>query len=127
MTDRTDVGYGRPPTHSRWKKGQSGNPRGRPKSRREIVADAAAILAEPVSATTPGGRRVSLDAIEASFLALCKKALKGHKPSLLAAIKIMLDVSVASEEEMQMEEERRQALEKARRNLTKHIDVEHGD
>jgi hypothetical protein len=25
------VGYGRPPQHSRWKKGQSGNPRGRPK------------------------------------------------------------------------------------------------
>ena len=127
MTDRNDVGYGRPPTHSRWTKGQSGNPRGRPKSSREIVADAAAILAEPVSATTPGGRRVSLDAIEASYLALCKKALKGHKPSLLAAIKIMLEVSVAWEEERLMDEERRQALEEARHRLTKPVDFDHGD
>ena len=127
MTDRNDVGYGRPPTHSRWTKGQSGNPRGRPKSSQEIVADAAAILAEPVSATTPSGRRVNLDAIEASYLALCKKALKGHKPSLLAAIKIMLEVSVAWEEERQMDEEMRQVLEDARRRLTKPVDFDHGD
>jgi len=26
-----DVGYGKPPAHSRFKPGQSGNPRGRPK------------------------------------------------------------------------------------------------
>jgi hypothetical protein len=30
--DRDDVGYGRPPTHSRFKKGKSGNPSGRPKA-----------------------------------------------------------------------------------------------
>ena len=31
MDDDDDVGYGRPPKHTRFKKGQSGNPRGRPK------------------------------------------------------------------------------------------------
>ena len=99
MTDKKDIGYGRPPVDTRWKKGQSGNPKGRPKSRPENLADAAAILAEPVTAQTPDGRRIRLDAIEAGYLALCRKGLKGHKPSLLAAIHIMLGVGVASEEE----------------------------
>jgi Family of unknown function (DUF5681) len=31
MTDDYDVGYKKPPKHSRFKKGQSGNPRGRPR------------------------------------------------------------------------------------------------
>ncbi len=105
MSDSQDVGYGRPPKHSRWQKGQSGNPKGRPKSRPEILADAAAILAEPVRAQTPDGRRVRLDALEASYLALCKEGLKGHKPSLLDAIRIMLSVGVAAEEANQMKEE----------------------
>lgn len=33
------VGYCNPPKHSRWKKGQSGNPRGRPKSARGLKTD----------------------------------------------------------------------------------------
>lgn len=97
MKNDNAIGYGRPPTHSRWRKGQSGNPKGRPKSRSEIVADAAAILAEPVTARTSDGSQVRLEAIEAAYLALCKKGLKGHKPSLLDAIRIMLDVGVAAQ------------------------------
>lgn len=31
-----EVGYGKPPVHSRWKPGQSGNPKGRPKKERSI-------------------------------------------------------------------------------------------
>lgn len=38
------VGYGKPPRHSRWKKGQSGNPRGRPKGARGIKTDLRAEL-----------------------------------------------------------------------------------
>ena len=29
--EQYSVGYGKPPVHSRFKKGQSGNPKGRPK------------------------------------------------------------------------------------------------
>lgn len=38
------VGYGRPPMHSRFQPGQSGNPNGRPKRRRSFKADFAAAL-----------------------------------------------------------------------------------
>jgi hypothetical protein len=112
MKDDDEVGYGRPPTHSRWQKGQSGNPKGRPKSRLDIVADAAAILSEPVTAHTPDGRKVRLEAYEAAYLALCKKGLQDQKTSLLAAIDIMLDVSVVSEKEKLEDRERQQLFRK---------------
>lgn len=32
-----EVGYGRPPKSTRFKKGQSGNPRGRPRNRRRDI------------------------------------------------------------------------------------------
>jgi len=98
MRKDEELGYGQPPKQSRWKPGQSGNPRGRPKTRSEIFDDAARILAAPITAQTSDGRRVRLDGIEAAYLALCKKGLQGHKPSLLEAVRIMLDVGVAAEE-----------------------------
>ncbi|CAN0604789.1 unnamed protein product, partial [Ectocarpus sp. 12 AP-2014] len=72
-----------------------GNPKGRQRTRSDLINDAAAILSEPVSARTPQGKTVSLDGFEASYLALCKKGLKGHAPSLIKAINIMLEVQPA--------------------------------
>lgn len=92
MPDNYDIGFGKPPKASQWKKGQLGNPNGRPKTRIDLVKDAAAILSEPVNVRTPEGRRISLDGYKAAYLALCKKGLQGHVPFLIAAIKIMLEV-----------------------------------
>ena len=43
-----DAGYGKPPRHSRFKKGQSGNPKGRPKGGRNFSTDVKATLEEPI-------------------------------------------------------------------------------
>lgn len=99
MSDNDKIGYANPPKNTRWKKGQSGNPRGRPKTKSEMVKDAARILTQPVDARGPGGDTIRLDAIEAAYLALCRKGLKGHKTSLLGAIHIMLEVGPAVEAE----------------------------
>jgi len=37
--EKYEVGYGKPPKSSRWKKGQSGNPKGRPKGSRGLRGD----------------------------------------------------------------------------------------
>ena len=104
MTGKKKIGFCSPPETTRWKKGESGNPKGRPKSKSEMVQDAAKILAQPIEARTPDGQTVKLDGIEAAYLALCKKGLKGHKTSLLEAIRIMLEVGPA----IQADEEREQ-------------------
>jgi hypothetical protein len=110
MDDDDQVGYGSPPQSTRWQKGQSGNPKGRPRTRSDLIQDAAKILTQPVEARTQDGKRVTLEAIEAGYLSLCKKGLNGHKTSLFEAIRIMLDVGPALEAEKKSEESKREAV-----------------
>jgi hypothetical protein len=49
------VGYGKPPRNAGFKKGQFGNPRGRPK--KDLPALLLAALSEPVFVTIDGKRR----------------------------------------------------------------------
>jgi len=109
MTDSYDIGYGKPPKASQWKKGQSGNPKGRPKTRADHLQDAAAILSQPVTARTPEGKTISLDAIEAAYLAQCRKGLKGNISALVWAVKLMLEVQPAMDSR---EADKRQTREK---------------
>jgi Family of unknown function (DUF5681) len=75
------VGYKRPPRHSRFQPGQSGNPRGRQKAVRNLGSDVKRTLEVPVRLSEQGkARQVSTQ--EAMLLRLREKALKGDARSL---------------------------------------------
>lgn len=42
-----EIGYKKPPRHTRFRKGQSGNPKGRPKGTQNLKTDLAEELSEP--------------------------------------------------------------------------------
>jgi hypothetical protein len=76
-----EVGYGKPPEHTRFAPGRSGNPNGRPKGTRNFATDLKATLKAPVRITRDGKpRRVSTQ--EAMLLRLREKALAGDARAL---------------------------------------------
>ena len=86
MTDETNddgfaVGYKKPPRHSRFQPGQSGNPRGREKGVRNLATDVRRTLEAPVRLNDQGkAKRVSSQ--EAALLRLRERALMGDPRSL---------------------------------------------
>jgi len=76
------VGYRKPPKSSRFKKGQSGNPRGRPKGTRNFGTDVKEMLAMPVPVERDGGRKTTISTQQAGLLRLREKALKGDARAL---------------------------------------------
>ena len=81
------VGYCNPPGHSRFKKGQSGNPQGRPKGTLNIATVLERALREKV-VINENGRRKTVTKLEASIKQLTNKAASGELKALqlLAAL-----------------------------------------
>ena len=82
-----EVGYGKPPRHTRFKKGQSGNPHGRPKGSKNLTTLLGEALNEPVIVAENGGRR-KITMREA----IIKQLVKRSATADLRAIKILLDM-----------------------------------
>jgi Family of unknown function (DUF5681) len=81
------VGYKRPPAHSRFEKGKSGNPKGRPKGRRTGTT-LASLINQTVTVTIDGeSRKVPL--AEAITLSLFQRGVGGNVAAAREVIKIM--------------------------------------
>jgi hypothetical protein len=81
------VGYGKPPRHTRFTKGRSGNPRGRPSGAKNFTTLLNAALNEPVIVTENGGRR-KVTKREAIITQLVNRSATAD----FRAIKILLDM-----------------------------------
>jgi len=75
------VGYGRPPTHTQFRPGQSGNPAGRRKGVRNLSTDVKRALKVPVK-VKEGGRTRAISTQEGALMMLREKALKGDARAL---------------------------------------------
>jgi hypothetical protein len=78
------VGYGKPPQHTRFKKGESGNPTGRPKGSKNLTTLLEKELKQRV-VITENGRRRSITKQEAMVKHLVNKAVFGRPPADAAA------------------------------------------
>lgn len=76
MADES-VGYGRPPQHSRFKPGVSGNPNGRPKKATHAASDIIENVMEEMVEFKERGVRKLASRRELSIRSLVSKAIKG--------------------------------------------------
>ena len=82
-----EVGYGKPPRHTRFRKGRSGNPRGRQSGSKNLSTLLNEALNEPVLVAENGGRR-KITKHRAIITQLVNQAAKAD----WRAIKILLDL-----------------------------------
>lgn len=92
-----EVGYGKPPTSTRFKPGQSGNPRGRPKGSKNFATDLEEVLAEPVY-LTENGRRRRVTKQRAAIMATINRAIRGE-PAAVARVLQMLQAFLTGRSE----------------------------
>src|SRR5215471_4089215 len=82
-----EVGFGKPPPHTRFSKGQSGNPRGRLHGTKNLKTLVIEALNQLVTVTENGGKR-TVSKCEAIATQLVNRATMANWP----AVKILLDI-----------------------------------
>jgi hypothetical protein len=75
-----EVGYGRPPAHTRFRPGRSGNPKGRPKGAKNETTILHEIMNRPIEIRESGKAR-KISVLAAILLKFAENALKGDPKS----------------------------------------------
>jgi hypothetical protein len=76
-----DVGYGKPPLHTRFRKGQSGNPKGRSKGTKNFATIFMRAMSQSVT-IIENGKRKKISKIAAAVTQLANDAARGDKKSI---------------------------------------------
>jgi hypothetical protein len=91
-----EVGYGRPPIESRFQPGQSGNPKGRQKRKRNLRTEVREALDKSI-ALREGDRTRKVTKQAALITTLVNSALKGDQKACSSLLSIMRAVGLADE------------------------------
>jgi hypothetical protein len=93
-----EVGFGKPPAATRFKRGQSGNPKGRPKGKRNAATVVMRALQAKV-VINENGRRREVTKFEAAVTQVANKAAGGD----LRALNLVTALMRSAEESVQQE------------------------
>ena len=87
------VGYGKPPATNRFKKGKSGNPKGRPKGSRNFASDLKVVLNTMVKVTEDGEQKTVTSQL-AIMMQLRAQALNGNPKAMDKIITLAKELGV---------------------------------
>jgi hypothetical protein len=100
-TDEYKVGYRRPPRHGRFTKGQSGNPKGRPKGSANAKTIVARVISEKVT-LRDGDKARDVTKLEGLLQAHLVKAIKGDARSASLVIGLVTKLGLLADTENEM-------------------------
>ena len=95
------VGYGKPPVQSRFTKGRSGNPRGRPPKGQNLATMMAHELSQKV-AVRENGRQRTISKRRAMIIQIINKAVSGDARAFRAVIELGERLKLADQMERQL-------------------------
>jgi hypothetical protein len=120
MADEYEVGYGKPPRNSQFKKGQSGNKRGRPKGVKNLKTDVVEELTEMVKMRV-GDRALRISKQRALLKLLWLKGMKGDSRALNSLLGLLLRIlgleGMPPDADIELTAEEREALELLKKQL----------
>jgi len=96
-----EVGYRKPPRRTQFQKGQSGNPKGRPRRSKNVATLAREALYAQVE-VTENGRRRRVSKLEVGFKQLANRIAKGD----LVAIRLLLTIPGVQKELVELRSSR---------------------
>jgi hypothetical protein len=96
--DDDDVGYKRPPKSTKFQRGKSGNPRGRPRSAANFKTDLAAEMREQITLHDKNGRPIKITKQRALIKMLFSSALQNEKTAITALLGYMRYFGTSNED-----------------------------
>jgi hypothetical protein len=93
-----EVGYGKPPKHTRFKPGRSGNPKGRPRGHRNLSTMIREVLNEKV-ALREGDRTRKVPKAVAVFIRVLNGALHGDQKDTIAYFQFIQRAGLLQDEQ----------------------------
>jgi sugar/nucleoside kinase (ribokinase family) len=94
-----EVGYGKPPKHSQFQAGCSGNPKGRPKGSKNLATQLSDALSEKV-VITKDGRRLKVSKFEVILTQVVNKSAGGDLNAARLVISLLQGMEVQAAQEL---------------------------
>ena len=96
----SESGYKNPPKHTRFQKGRSGNPAGRPKGSKNTLKLLDAVLEQKIKIQQEG-KTISITKKQAMLMQLVNAAVKGEIKAIAALFPYMMQLDMKEEQSLE--------------------------